>query len=167
MKKKTEQAKLRCDEALRIAAPADQGLTAAQAAQRLEEGLSNVVSDTDGITAGKIVRSNLLTYFNLIFFLLAAVLLWEGSYNNLTFLIVVVVNAVIGIVQELRSKKTLDSLKLVSTPVVTVLRDGKEQQIPGDQLVLDDIAYFGAGNQICADATVLSGEVSFILQKET
>lgn len=138
----------------------DSGLTAAQAQERLENGYANVVTEETAITTKKIILSNVFTYFNMIFFLLALVLLWEGSFNNLTFLIVVTVNAVIGIVQELKAKKTLDDLRLVSAPEITVLRDGQKQQVSSELLVQDDIVVFRAGNQICADAIVRKGEVT-------
>ena len=135
------------------------GLSSEEAAQRSAAGYANIVTDDTSQTAGQIVRSNVFTYFNMIFFLIALVLLLEGSFNNLTFLFVVVINAVIGIVQELKSKFTLDDLKLVSTPEVTVIRDGKECRLPSDELVLDDIVVFSAGNQICADAQLVQGEL--------
>lgn len=137
-----------------------QGLTNEQAQKRVEDGLVNVVSDDTSLTTRKIICSNIFTYFNLIFFILAAVLLYEGSYNNLTFLGVVTVNTVIGIIQELKSKRTLDKLKLLAEPEVTVIRDGKEEELPSNQLVLDDIVVFSSGSQICADAIVCSGEVT-------
>ena len=130
-----EKVRIECP---RVAADPDQGLTEAQAAERLENGYANVVTEETATSAKKIVLSNVFTYFNMIFFLLALVLLWEGSFNNLTFLIVVTVNAVIGIVQELKAKKTLDDLRLVSAPEITVIRDGQERQVPGELLVLDD-----------------------------
>ena len=137
-----------------------QGLTEAQARERLENGYANVVTEETAETPGHIIFSNVFTYFNLIFFLLALVLLWERSYNNLTFLIVVTINAVIGIVQELKAKRTLDKLRLVSAPEISVIRDGKERKVPGELLVLDDIALFRPGNQICADALLLEGQMT-------
>ena len=144
----------------RVQTDPEKGLTRDQAQERLENGYANVVTEETATTTGQIIRSNVFTYFNMIFFLLALVLLWEGSFNNLTFLIVVTVNAVIGIVQELKAKKTLDDLRLVSAPEITVIRDGIEQQVSGELLVQDDIVIFKAGNQICADALVCSGEVT-------
>ena len=138
----------------------DRGLSLQEVQQRTDAGRTNVVTDQSSLTRGKIIRSNIFTYFNLIFFLIALVLLYEGSFNNLTFLFVVVINAVIGIVQELKSKRTLDQLKLVAAPEVTVIRDGRKEKVPGDQLVADDMVIFTAGNQICADATVCRGEVT-------
>ncbi len=136
------------------------GLSREQVAERMEAGLVNVVSEETSQTAGKIICSNIFTYFNLIFFIIAVFLIMVGSYNNLTFLVVVFINMIIGIVQELKSKKELDKLKLVSAPETTVIRDGKRMQIPSSQLVLDDIVIFSAGNQICADAVVCAGELT-------
>lgn len=138
----------------------DRGLSAKQVEMRVNEGLVNIMDDESSATTGHIIRSNIFTYFNLIFFIIALVLLYEGSFNNLTFLVVVTVNAVIGIIQELKSKRTLDSLKLVSAPEATVIRDGSQKKIPSDQLVLDDIVIFHGGNQISADAVVCTGEVT-------
>lgn len=136
------------------------GLRNEQVQARMDAGLVNLVNDESSQTTGQIIRSNVFTYFNLIFFILALVLLFEGSYNNMTFLLVVFVNTVIGIIQELKSKRTLDKLKLVSAPESVVIRNGRQEQIPSDQLVLDDIVIFDAGNQICADAVVYCGEVT-------
>ena len=148
------------DQVRRFSPDPAKGLDPRQVEERTVQGLVNVVTDDTSQTTGKIVCSNVFTYFNLIFFLLALVLLYEGSFNNLTFLVVVTVNAVIGIIQELKSKRTLDKLKLVSAPESTVIRGGVETKIPSDQLVLDDIVVFCAGNQICADAVVYDGELT-------
>lgn len=136
------------------------GLTKEQIMSRVDDGFINMVSDSSSVSAKDIVRRNIFTYFNFIFLIIAAVLLYEKSYNNLTFLVVVVVNTVIGIVQELRSKKMLEELQFVSSPESTVIREGKAQRVPSEQLVLDDIVIFSAGNQICADATVCVGELT-------
>ena len=148
------------DQVRRFSPDPAKGLDPRQVEERTVQGLVNVVTDDTSQSTGKIVCSNVFTYFNLIFFLLALVLLYEGSFNNLTFLVVVTVNAVIGIIQELKSKRTLDKLKLVSAPESTVIRGGVETKIPSDQLVLDDIVVFCAGNQICADAVVCDGELT-------
>lgn len=147
-------------ECQRVTPDPEEGLTQAQVEERTAGGYVNVVTDDSGLTAKQIVLSNVFTYFNMIFFILALVLLYEGSFNNLTFLGVVFVNAIIGIIQELRSKQELDKLKLVSAPVTTVIREGREIQVDSEKLVLDDVAVFSAGSQICADAVVLSGEVT-------
>ncbi|MGN0180431.1 MAG: cation-translocating P-type ATPase, partial [Monoglobaceae bacterium] len=136
------------------------GLSAEQVKQRIREGYINETSDSDCRTVGKIIRSNVSTYFNFIFFILAVVLLIERSYNNLTFLGVVIINTIIGIIQEVRSKRELEKLNVVSAPVTKVIRSGNKQSIKSSKLVLDDIVVFEAGNQICADAILCDGEIT-------
>lgn len=138
----------------------EQGLTAQQAREHTEAGLVNVTSNKASKSVGKIIRSNLFTYFNLIFFLLAGVLIYEGSYNNLTFLCVVFANMIIGTVQELKAKRVLDKFQLVAEPESVVIRDGREVRLPSEALVLDDIVLLMAGNQICADCVVCDGELT-------
>ena len=138
----------------------EHGLTSRQVQGNTEAGLINVTSDKASKTAGQIVCSNLFTYFNLIFFLLAGVLVYEGSYNNLTFLGVVFANTIVGIVQELKAKRVLDKLQLVAAPESIVIRDGKEIRLPSEELVLDDIVLLTAGNQVCADCVVCDGELT-------
>ena len=135
------------------------GLDDSQVEERLDAGLTNEKAADDTNYTAKIIRKNIFTYFNLIFFVFAAILISQGSYNHLTFLGVVFTNTIIGIVQEIRSKRTLDKLSLVSAPISCVVRCGKEQKIPSDRLVLDDIIVLETGNQIPADAVVCSGEI--------
>lgn len=142
-----------------INAPADAGLTAEQALLRLESGWGNTPVEPPTKTVWQIVASNVLTYFNFIFFLLAACVAAVGSWLNLTFMGIVLVNTGIGIIQELRSKKTLDKLSILSAPRATVVRDGQEMMIESSQTVRDDIVVFSAGNQIYADAVVVDGSV--------
>lgn len=136
------------------------GLTSQQVQANTEAGLINVTSDKASKSTGKIICSNLFTYFNLIFFLLAGVLIYEGSYNNLTFLCVVFANTIIGIVQELKAKRVLDKLQLVAVPESIAVRDGKTVRLPSEKLVLDDVILLTAGNQICADCVVCDGELT-------
>jgi len=146
--------------ATRYAPDPDMGLTAAQVEERTEQGYNNHMVDKSSKSIAKIICSNVFTYYNLIFFILAFVLILEKSYHHLTFLIVVFVNTVIGIFQEIKAKKTLEKLTLVSAPLAKVIRDGREECVNSDELVLDDIVIFEAGNQICADAIVCDGEVN-------
>ncbi len=135
------------------------GLTADQAAQRAQAGWGNVEVAPPTRTVGQIVRSNVFTYFNAVFVLLAAAIIAvRASLFNLSFLGVVIINAIIGIVQELRSKKALDELNILQTPQAVVLRDGAEVTLPTGELVRDDIILLSAGEQICADAVVARGE---------
>ena len=135
------------------------GLTAQQASERLEAGYGNTPVESPTKTVGQIIKSNILTYFNLVFFVLAGFVIAVGAWRDLMFMPVVLVNMFIGIVQELRSKKTLDKLSLLNQPQAQVVRDGRIITVPSAELVLDDVAVFSAGSQICADAVVLDGEV--------
>ena len=108
----------------------------------------------------EIIKSNLFTYFNLVFAVLAALLILAGSFRNLTFCPVILANLFIGIIQEIRAKNTLDKLSVLNAPKALVVREGRQFSIPAEELVLDDIVIFKAGNQICADAIVVDGEVS-------
>lgn len=144
----------------RIRADIDVGLTSEQVAQRKEEGLDNKPVESPSKTVKEILADNILTYFNLLFAILAALIIAVGSYRDLTFLPVIIANMLVGIVQELRSKSVLDKLTMLNAPITSVIRDGEEINVPSKELVLDDIAVFRAGNQISADAVVVGGNVS-------
>lgn len=136
------------------------GLTSEEVRERIDNGLTNHADISTQKTVGQIVKSNLFTYFNLIFLILTVLLCIVGSFRNLTFLPVIIGNTVIGIFQELRAKKTLDKMSMLNAPHSIVVRDGEQQKIQSEELVKDDIIILSAGNQICADATVLSGSIS-------
>ena len=111
------------------------GLSTQQAEALRAQGLSNQQSDTGGKSAGEIIRSNALTFFNLIFVVIAVLLCLVGSYRNLTFLPVVIGNTLIGIFQELRAKRILDKMSLLHAPHAVALRDGAEQKLAANDLV--------------------------------
>ena len=136
------------------------GLSSAQAQERVDAGWANLPIDPPGKTVGQIIKSNVFTYFNVLFFLLAAFVLVFGTWQNAMFLGVVFANIAIGIVQELRSKRTLDKLTLLTAPHGAVIRDGRQRKIPTSEMVRDDIVVFSAGSQIFADAVVVAGECS-------
>lgn len=136
------------------------GLTKNQVQEYTEAGWTNAAVDSPSKTVSEIIKGNLFTYFNLVFAVLAVLVILAGSFRSLTFLPVVLTNLVIGIVQEVRAKRTLDKLSMLNAPKAVVIRDGVRQEIPAGELVLYDIVSFQAGNQICADAEVLEGEVS-------
>ncbi len=138
----------------------DIGLTSQQVRQRKEDGYVNNAVDNASTSVGKIILTNVFTYFNIIFFALGILLVSVGSFKHLTFLPIVAINTIIGIIQELRAKKTLEKLSLVSSPLVKTIRDGREELLTSEELVLEDIVIFEAGNQICADAVVCEGSVS-------
>ena len=136
------------------------GLSTAKAKSLYEQGKGNVQIENIGKTNGEIIRENIFTYFNLIFLILAILLIISGALNSLTFLPVIVCNALIGIFQGIRAKKILDDLKVLNQTTVTAIRDGEERIVPVDKLVLGDVILLTAGSQICADAEVIEGEVN-------
>lgn len=136
------------------------GLNSDQVNEYFENGWSNEPVEPPSKTVPEIIKSNLFTYFNLVFAILAALLILAGSFRNLTFLPVILANLFIGIIQEIRAKNTLDKLSVLNAPKALVVREGRQFSIPAEELVLDDIVIFKAGNQICADAIVVDGEVS-------
>ena len=135
------------------------GLGEAEVATRVERGEVNKADIKTDKTKREIVLSNVCTYFNLIFLIISILLIVVGSFRNLTFLPIIIGNTVIGIVQELRAKKTLEKMNLLNAPHTDVLREGKLQNILSQELVKDDIVLLSAGKQICADATVISGSI--------
>lgn len=136
------------------------GLTAGQVKLRQEQRLTNHSVESATKTTGDIVKENVFTYFNAIFLILAILLIAVGSFRDLTFLLVITANAVIGIIQELHAKKVLDDLTLVGRTKVQTMRDGVRVDLDSEQLVLDDMVILGAGAQIPADAVVMRGSVS-------
>ena len=135
------------------------GLTDAEVEQRIEQGLTNHTDISTDKTTKEIVVSNVCTYFNLIFLVITILLVAVGSFRNLTFLPIIIGNTVIGIVQELRAKKTLEKMSLLNAPHADVIRNGEMKQIATEKLVKDDVILLTAGKQICADAVVIDGSI--------
>lgn len=144
----------------RYQADVSTGLRQEQVQEYIRNGWKNDTTEPETRSVGSIIRKNLLTYFNLVFAVLTVLLIAAGSFKSLTFLPVVLANLLIGVVQEIRAKKVLDELSVLNAPKALVIRDGKKREIPAEELVLDDIVVFRAGDQICADALVLQGSVS-------
>ena len=142
-----------------IAADPQSGLSAEQVKRRFAQGENNYKVESSTLSVSEIVRSNVCTYFNLVFAVIAVLLAIVGAWSDMLFLPIIVANTCIGIIQEVHSKKVLDKLSILNAPHAVVIRDGKRQEIPADQLVLDDIVEFSAGSQIPADAKVVSGEL--------
>lgn len=136
------------------------GLTAAEVNARIEAGKINIADDSSDRTTGKIIRDNLLTYFNLIFLVITVLLCIAGAFRDLTFLPIIIGNILIGIVQELRAKKTLDKMKILNAGHAVVIRDGKRQKVTAEELVIDDLVWLSSGDAICADSVVVSGEIT-------
>ena len=138
------------------------GLTAAEVAERVAAGKVNGEQTVKTKSVADILRSNILTFFNFVFIVLAVLLAGfvpDGmdGIGNFGFLILIVFNTLVGIIQELRAKRTMDRLSLLSAPKALVIRDGEEKEIPLEEIVLDDITELAAGRQVCADGVVVEG----------
>ena len=135
------------------------GLYEEEILEREEGGWTNLPVDPPSKTTKEIIHDNIFTYFNLIFAILGLLLILVGAFRDLTFLPVIILNTLIGIVQEVRAKNVLDKMTMLHAPKATVVRNGRKRVIAVEDLVIDDIVIFKAGNQICADAIVEHGEV--------
>ena len=141
-------------------APLSRGLTSEQVSARMRAGIVNANVNSASKTTKQIVKENVFTYFNLIFVIMAVLLLSVGSYTNLFFMVIVICNCLIGIVQQLRSKKAVDKLSILAEEKIRTRREGKTEEIPSSELVRDDIVEFSTGQQVIADAVVRVGEIS-------
>ena len=139
--------------------PHTHGLSDVAVRQRMQAGLSNVQVESPTKSEKQIIRDNCLTYFNLIFIILAACLAVVGAFGDMLFLGIAITNTAIGIFQEIRSKRTIDQLTLMTVRKVPTIRNGKREMVESDRLVRDDIVEFASGDQICADAVVRVGQV--------
>ena len=135
------------------------GLTSQQAAELLQHGYGNETDDPNVKTTRQIIRENTLTFFNLVFVVLAALLAIVGSFADMTFLLIAGANSLIGIIQQIRSRDTLAKLSLLAEAKVKVVRDGRLGTVPVHKLVREDIVELAAGDQIPADGPVVSGSV--------
>ncbi|MFS0979381.1 HAD-IC family P-type ATPase [Enterococcus casseliflavus] len=135
------------------------GLTAAEVAKKTQEGLHNDYETKTSKSTAAIIKDNLLTLFNFLNLLIGVFLFAVGAYSNMFYLAIIFVNITIGISQELHARNLVKKLSLVSPQTVRVIRDGQTQEISAKELVLEDSVILGAGDQIPADMTVLSGLV--------
>lgn len=134
----------------------ERGLSAAEVAERVARGAVNRVKDRTSRSVASIVRENVLTLFNAIIVGASIIVLLFGDLRDGIFGGVMIINAVIGIVSELRAKRTLDSLAIVDAPQASVLRDGTLSVIPARDVVLDDVIELTLGDQVSVDGTVLA-----------
>ena len=160
MKQKSKQPHLRVYRQIPMlqADPAE-GLSPQETKLRQSNGLSNIMPPSNTKSEGQIIKENVLTFFNLIFLVLALCLCLVGSFKNLMFLLVAVANTVVGSFQEIRAKRAVDKLTLVAAGTAKAIRSGQRVSVRTDQLVRDDIVEFAAGDQICADAVVRDGQL--------
>ena len=137
----------------------EQGLSQEQVNKRIEEGLFNYNGDKSGKSYLSIFLSNIFTFFNMLTFIVAiALIVFQSGIEKLFFMIIVLLNIAIGIFQEIRSKRTVAKLKLVTAPTAVVIRNGARQSVPVGEVVLDDIMYVELGKQVCTDSIVVKGE---------
>ena len=144
----------------RYTASPDRGLTSDQVREYRMNGWDNRSGEVSFKSTKEIIKGNTITYFNMIFVVFAVLLIIVGAYKDITFMLVIIANSLIGIIQELNAKATLEKLTVLHAPKTKVIRDGKVRPVRAESLVLDDIVIFEAGNQITADAIVVVGEVS-------
>lgn len=135
------------------------GLSSKEATDRLKHGLGNTTLTKTSKTYAQIFLGNIFTWFNLICFLIAGVLIYIGSFENVTFIVVFVANLIIGLAQEIKAKKMVDKISVISVAKADVLRDGEHQMIETDKVVVGDILTLHSGEQVCADLVVLDGTV--------
>ena len=136
------------------------GLNADQVRKMKRAGAINESVKPPSKTVSEIVRGNVFTYFNFVFLVITIILICVQSWRDITFLPLIIANTLIGIFQEIRAKAVLDKLTMLNAPTARVIREGKEQEIIAEKLVQNDVVVFRAGNQIPADAVILSGEVA-------
>lgn len=143
----------------RIVADINTGLTTEQVEERKAQGLVNFNTEASTKSVKQIVRENVCTLFNMINIVLAIAVICVGSFKNLTFMMIIILNTLISIVQELRSKKTLDKLQVLASSKVTSIRDGEKVKLDINEIVLDDVLCFEIGNQVVVDSVIREGEV--------
>ena len=145
----------------------EKGLGQEDVKKRIAEGKVNGDTNVKTKTVGQILRENIVTFFNFVFIVLAVLIFFFiNSHENILsvlgnfgFMLLIIFNALVGIIQELRAKRTIDKLSLISAPKAIVLRDGQEQEIAIKDIVLDDLTILSSGSQICADAIVAEGSI--------
>ena len=145
----------------------EKGLTAAEVQERVTSGKVNGDQNVKTKSVAQILRENIVTFFNFVFIVLAVLICFfiDSGENilailgNFGFLILIIFNALVGIFQELRAKRTIDKLSLISAPKTIVIRDGEQTEIAVKDIVLDDIAVLASGSQICADSFIVEGSV--------
>lgn len=135
------------------------GLTLFQVQSRKEQKLVNTKEVKTSKSYLSIIIKNVFTLFNMLWFAIAFILIYIGAYEELFFMIIIILNLLIGIIQEIKAKLTVEKLSLLTAPVATVKREGKEYNIPVTSVVLDDIIKLNMGKEICCDSIIVSGNV--------
>ena len=135
------------------------GLTNEEVQERIAQGQVNNNENPNTRTYKQIILENTLTFFNFLNLVLLVLVLLVGSYKNSMFVGIIFINTVIGIIQEIRAKKTIDKLAILTESKTVVLREGKKWKISTEKLVVDDLIFLKAGEQVPADAKILEGSL--------
>lgn len=135
------------------------GLNDQQVQERIQNGLSNKQSESGTKSDSQIIKEHIFTYFNMIFLILAFLLLIAGKFKDMTFLIVIIANTCIGTFQEIKSKRAIDKMKILASKKVSVYRNDTLVEVSSDALVQDDVIVLQTGSQIPADAKVIEGSI--------
>ena len=163
-KKKPAQEPVVLKRVKRVKTDYQTGLTSDQVAERIEKGQTNKSPNANVKTVKSIFVENIFTFFNILCFIVAIALvvvdiMYKQPISNLLFMVIILINIIIGIVQELRAKHTIEKLSLLTAPVVKVIRDRVEENISVDDVVIDDIVVLSTGKQIVADCVVVEGNI--------
>ena len=157
--KKKEQEPPKPGRVKRIKTDYNHGLTSDQVAERVNKGQTNETPNQSVKTYKKIFFENTVTFFNILCVAIAISLICVGAWSNCIFMLIIIINTAIGIIQEIRAKKTIEKLSLLTAPAVKVLRDGIEQTITMGEVVIDEILILSTGKQIVADSTIVEGTI--------
>ena len=134
-----------------------EGLTSDEVRALTAEGKVNKTNEKVGKSYGKIIKDNLFTFFNTVWLIVTVLLVLCNSYSNMTFLLVIIPNLLISIVQEMKAKHTVEKLSVTTEPKATVMRDGELRVINANEIVLGDVMLVEMGRQVLSDAVVISG----------
>lgn len=143
----------------RVRTIASFGLTDDQVQERINKGQTNQTPNRNVKTYKRIFLENIVTFFNILCLIVAISLICVGAWSNCIFMLIIIVNTAIGIIQEIRAKKTIEKLSLLTAPAVKVVRSGTEQTITTNEVVIDDILVLSNGKQIVADASIVEGSI--------
>ena len=134
-----------------------EGLSSEEAERLKAEGFRNVTNEKSGKSYGEIIASNLFTFFNMVWAIVAIILVIFKSYSNLTFLAIIIPNVLIAVVQEIRAKRTVEKISVTTNPTARVVRDGEIITVKAEDILLGDVMWIELGEQILSDARVISG----------
>lgn len=158
-KKKEPEPEKKPTRVKRVRTDASIGLTDEQVQERINKGQTNFTPNRNVKTYKKIFLENTLTFFNMLCLAVAIALMCVGAWTNCMFMVIILTNTAIGIVQEIRAKKTIEKLSLLTAPSVKVIRSGVEQTITTNEVVIDDIVLLSNGKQVVADCSIVEGSV--------